>query len=146
VKSDNEKTLRTLLTRSRTTLTCPGRLGGPSSLPRTPRTFGGCPRPPVLLAAVVGSVAWARAVVVASPVIVSAVVVEESAASEEAVAPPSVSSPAAGVAAEVVELRSAPPPPPSSGNWAPAPRPRSRHHAGAFGTCSLRLGCSARAP
>jgi hypothetical protein len=124
----------------------PRAAGGPSSLPRTPRTFGGCPRPPVLLAAVVGFVAWARMVVVAWPDAVSVVVVEESVASEEAVAPPPVSSPAVGVAAEVVELHSAPPPPPSFGAWAPAPRPRSRRHAGASGTCSLRLGCSVRVP
>jgi hypothetical protein len=89
--------------------------------------------------------AWARVVVV-SPAAVLAVVVEESATSEEAVAPPPVSSPAAGAAAEEVELRSAPPSPPSSDVWAPAPRLRSRRHAGASGTCSLRLGSSVRAP
>jgi hypothetical protein len=125
---------------SRTTPICPGRLGGPSSLPRTPRTFGGCPRPSELLVAAMGPVAWARAVVVASPDAVLVVVEEESAASEEVIAPPPDSSPALGVVAEEVEPRSAPPPPPSSGTWASAPLPKSRRLTGAFGICSLRLG------
>jgi hypothetical protein len=70
----------------------------------------------------------------------------ESAASGKAAALPLASPLAVGAVAEVLELRSASPLPPFSGAWGPAPRLRSRRHAGASGTCSLWLGYSARAP
>jgi hypothetical protein len=122
-----------MLTRSRTTPICPAPLGGVSSLPRTPRTFGGCPRPSELQVAAMGTVTWPRAEVVALPGAVLVVVAEESVVSGET-----------GIVVEVVQLRSAPPLPPSSGAWAPAPRPRSRRLAGASGICSLWLGCFVR--
>jgi hypothetical protein len=131
---------------SRTTPIWPGLCEGPSSLLRTPRTSGGCPRPPVLPVAMEESVAWARSEGVVSPSAVLVVVVGESAASEETVALPPAFSPTAAVVAGVGELRPAPPPWPFSGAWAPALPPGSHHHAGAFGTYSLRLDCSARVP
>jgi hypothetical protein len=90
--------------------------------PRTPRTFGGGPRPLALLAAGAGFVASAPAEVVVSPGASTLVAVEESAALEKVAALPPVSTLAAGAAAEVVELCSASPPPPSSGVWGPAPQ------------------------
>jgi hypothetical protein len=131
---------------SRTIPICPGQPGGPFSLSRTPRTSGVGLRPLMLLEAGVGLATSALLVaVVVSSAAVSVVVVEEFAASKEAVAPPPVSSPAAVVVAGVVELCSAPLPPPSSGVWAPAPRQRSRRHAGASGISTPPNGPSAGA-
>jgi hypothetical protein len=96
-------------------------IGEPLFLPRTPRTFGGGPRPLALLAAGAGFVALALSVVVASLGVASSVASVESAAPENAATPPPVSPPAVGVAAEVVEVCSVSPPPPSSDAWGPAP-------------------------